>query len=74
MLVAVTTSAAVAPPPYRRRLLDNHIPVPTVDKERQESRPGEEKALHNPQRKASLQHRAGLVDLQVQMVLALVAK
>lgn len=74
MLVAMTPSAAVAPSPHRRCLLNHHIPVPSVDKERQDSRPEEEKRLHDPQRKASLQHRAGLVDFQVQMILAFVAK
>lgn len=73
MLVAMAPSAAVTPPPHRRCLLDDHFPIPSVDKERQDSRPEEEQRLHNPQRKASLQHRAGLVDLQVQMVLVFVA-
>lgn len=74
MLVAMTPSAAVASPPHRRCLLDDHFPVPSVDKECQDSRPEEEHRLHDPQRKARFQHRAGLIDLQVQVVLVFVTK
>lgn len=74
MLVAMTPSAAVASPPHRRCLLDDHFPVPSVDNECQDSRPEEEHRLHDPQRKARFQHRAGLIDLQVQVVLVFVTK
>ena len=68
----MTPTAAMAAP-TNSRLLNNHFPVLAVNKQRQERSPDKEDDLHDPQRKGSLQHRAGLVDLQRQRVVHLPA-
>lgn len=68
----MTPTAAMAAP-TNGRLLDNNLPVLAVNKQRQECSPDKEDDLHDPQRKGSLQHRAGLVDLQRQRVVHLPA-
>lgn len=54
----------MAPPPPTTRLLRNTlIPIPTIKPNRPECRPREENHLHDPQRKASLEHPARLVQV-----------
>lgn len=62
--VSPATSVTVAPPP-RMRLL-NHSPmvrIPVIDPKRNNRRPEEEQDLHDPDRKASLQHATCLVQV-----------
>jgi hypothetical protein len=44
-----------------------------MQKERKESSPSEEDNLHDAYRETSLQHRAGLVDVQLERVICLLA-
>lgn len=62
--VPPATSMTVAPPP-RMRLL-NHSPmvrIPVIDPKRNNRRPEEEQDLHDPDRKASLQHATCFVQV-----------
>jgi hypothetical protein len=55
----------MASPPDCRRLLDNNwtITVTPIKPERNDRRPEEEEHLHNPNRKAGLQHPTRLVQV-----------
>jgi hypothetical protein len=44
-----------------------------MHKQRKDRRPKEENRIHDPKRKRSLQHRAGLVDIQTKRVIILAA-
>lgn len=68
----VTPTTAMTAP-TNSCLLNDNFPVLAVNKQRQERSPDKEDDLHDPQRKGSLQHRAGLVDLQRQRVVHLPA-
>lgn len=55
--------------PSPRRLLNNDLTVLAMQEKRQKSSPDKENTLHNPQRERSLQHRAGLIDMQRERVI-----
>lgn len=58
--MTVSATAAMAAPTHRR-LLDNRLRMLAVHEEGPERCPGEEHHFHNAERKAGLQHPAGLV-------------
>ena len=68
--MASVRAASSASMPRVMRLLDNDpIPlVPAPHKQRQQARDGEEDAVHDPERKGGLQHRARLVCGEVEPV------
>lgn len=66
----VTAATAVAAA-TNGSLLNNNLTVLAVDEQCQEGGPGKEDYFHDSQRKASLQHCAGLVDVQRQRVVHL---
>ncbi|KAI9931107.1 hypothetical protein MW887_010764 [Aspergillus wentii] len=63
----MTTSTAVAPP-SDLGLPNDNLGLSLIHKDRPEGRPGEEQRLHDSKRKAGLQHRTALVDIQGQWV------
>lgn len=68
----VATTAAVAAA-TDSGLLHNDLTVLAVNEQCQECSPNKEDHFHDTQRKASLQHRTGLVDMQRQWVVHLCA-
>lgn len=67
--VATTGVAASAD----RRLLNNDLAMSAVQPHRNKRSPEEEHRLHNADREGSLEHRAGLVDIQRKRVICALA-
>lgn len=66
MAMAPTAAMAAA---AHHRLLDHHLRRAAIHEKRPEGSPEEEDHLHDPQRKARLQHCTGLVDVQGERVI-----
>ena len=67
----VTSPASMATPSSPYLGLLNSATLMPMHKQRKGRRPEEENRIHNPKRKRRLQHRAGLINIQTQRIIAL---